>query len=113
MPNEDSSILSSSYILDEEEKETVLGTTVIEIVRQDPKRVFLLIQNRSDTDVFISTKQNITTSTGFRLIANYGSLSYTKRDHGSLVTKAHFGITSVATKTVVSQEALAIRKPGK
>lgn len=95
---------SSESEFDDDEREVTLGTAVIEIIRGDPKRLHATIMNRSDTPVFISTKETVSITTGFRLEANSGSLELTRQKHRSLVTKAWYGITSAASKVVVVVE---------
>lgn len=104
------SISPNSFELDDVEQQITLGTSVVEIVKADPKRVFLLIQNTSDTDVRISTKPTVTTSIGIKLVAVTGDIAYSKRDHGSLVTRAFFGVTSADNKVIQVQEAFVKKK---
>ena len=98
--------------LDDVEEQKTVMIAVTEIVRADPKRVFMLIQNRSDTDIFVSTKPNVSTSTGIKLVALTGDLAYSRRDHGSLVTRAFFAVSSADTKVLTIQQAFNLRKGG-
>lgn len=99
--------------LDDIEEQKTVMIAVTQIVKDDPKRVFMLIQNRSDTDIFISTKPNVSTSTGIKLVALTGDISYSRRDHGSLVTRGFYAVSSADTKVVSIQQAFNMKNGGK
>lgn len=96
--------------LDDTEEQKTAMIAITEIVRADPKRVFLLIQNRSDTDIFISTKPNVTTSTGIKLVALTGDIAYSRRDHGSLVTRAFFAVSAADSKVLTIQQSFNLKR---
>ena len=105
------SSLSLRELDDIEEQKTVM-IAMTQIVKDDPKRVFMLIQNRSDTDIFISTKPNVTTATGIKLVALTGDISYSRRDHGSLVTRGFYAVSSADTKVISIQQAFNLKGNG-
>lgn len=88
------------------ETEVTAGTAVVRLVKNNPKRVALIIMNRSDVSVFISTKRTVTVATGFKLEQTAGSVTYTRRDFGFLPSKEFFVVTSANTKTIVVQEVI-------
>ena len=97
-------------LLDDEEEQKTVMIAITEIVKADPKRVFMLIQNRSDADIFISTKPNVTTSTGIKLVAITGDIAYSRRDHGSLVTRAFFAVAAADTKVLTIQQSFNMKR---
>ena len=86
----------------------IVGTTTVQVVANNPNRVALVIMNRSDTSVSISTDAGVLTTTGFRLGADTGSVTFTKRDFGVMPSRQWFAISSANTKTIVVQETIKI-----
>ena len=85
----------------EETDETVsVGTTVTDIVGNDPDAVALVLINLGATTVFVAPTNTVATNKGIQLNANGGFMSLIVRDDLILPANAWYGIADTAASDV-------------
>lgn len=90
------------------ERLVTVGTARIELLSNNPNRLFWRMQNESDTDVRIGNDPNITATSGWLLLNNGGGISMTWEEDGEAVGYQVFGISSAAAKVVRVAEVVRI-----
>ena len=77
-----------------------VGTTLTELVRNNPRRVLWLVQNRGAGDLSTALDRAVTTANGFLLSASGGLQSMDAEEDGEAVTYPLFAIGAAAGNVV-------------
>lgn len=83
-----------------------VGTSATRLVRPNPQRRELIIQNRGTSDVFIENTENPSTTTSMIVQSDGGEIVLLKEEDGDLVIDKWFAISSVAGQSVIVKEVL-------
>jgi len=86
--------------LEENTVEFVAGLSVLQMVKEDPERIFLAVTNLSVNDVYIYTKTSVSQSIGIRLSSNGGSMILNAKDDFILPTSPRFVLSDGANSTL-------------
>ena len=90
------------------ERDVTVGTTAIQLLDNNPRRVYWLAQNRGANDITVSDTRDVTTSAGFLLAATGGANSMQVDEDGEAVTYDRYAISGVAGNTVRVLEILRV-----
>jgi hypothetical protein len=85
-----------------------VGTTPIQLVKANPQRTGLLIQNIGSYNVYISRSSNVSAGNGLLLMANGGSIIMHWREDGYMVLDTWYAVGSGST-TLYIQELILIK----
>ena len=88
----------------ENPKQTSVGTTAIEILANNPKRLGWVIVNLSSNTLYISFSNAVSSSRGVRLNANGGEASMVFDEDFHAVGWAIWGVASGASSAIYSYE---------
>jgi len=91
-----------------EERQVTIGTTVGDLLANNPRRVFWIAQNRGAADISTSNQRDVTSTTGFLLAATGGVQSMDAEEDGEAVTYARFAISGTAGQVVAIIEVMRV-----
>jgi len=77
-----------------------VGTTPVEILRNNPDRFQWLVVNLSPNIVYLAFDKRVSTTRGIRLSANGGNASMHARDDGEAVTYPVWAISDVGINPI-------------
>jgi hypothetical protein len=83
---------------------TTVGTTIVEVMRNNPDRIFWLIENRSANDIYLGFKNDVSSTNGVRLAAAGGSASMTIEEDGNVTGWQVFAVATGAGSSIYSFE---------
>jgi hypothetical protein len=84
-----------------------VGTSFVEILRNNPDRLAFIVVNLSANEVYLGLERDVSASKGIRLNANGGILSMTFKEDLATVGRAIFALASGAGSTIYVQEVEA------
>lgn len=84
----------------ESETDVTCNTTVTNILDRDPERVFTFIVNIGANTVHLRSKADPSTSSGIRLDANGGFISFNAENDATMPAKGWKGIATTAASTL-------------
>ncbi len=91
-----------------ETREVTVGTTAIELLINNPRRVFWQVMNRSLNPGSIGFNAGVTTTTGLYLGPTGGYASMSVEDDGEVVTYPVYGIATNPGSTFVIVEVMRV-----
>lgn len=77
-----------------------VGTSAIEILRNNPDRVFWLVVNLSANTVYVALSEDVSATKGIRLDANGGFASFSAEEDGEAVAYAVHAIATGAASNI-------------
>jgi len=83
-----------------------VGTSAQRLVRPNPQRRELIIQNRGTSDIFIDNTENPSTTTSLIVQSDGGEVVLLKEEDGDLVIDKWVAISTVAGQSVKVIEVL-------
>lgn len=86
---------------------SVLSTTAIDILRQNPDRLAFTVTNLSGIVVFIHSSPAVSSALGYRLGVNGGFISFLADEDFDVVGYEWFAIAASGTPTIFVQEQIA------
>ena len=84
----------------EKDSEPVVGTTMVELVKNDPERIALTIINLGAANVLIAPDNKVSTTRGILLTASGGAVSMDVRSDATLPSRAWYAISASAGNDV-------------
>lgn len=93
----------------DDEEVVAITTSVGEAIRGDPDRLMITFVNLGANVIILSTLPNPSSTRGYYLAANGGSISMTVRDDGTLPTRQFFAIALVGASTLQISLAKRLR----
>jgi len=81
----------------------------VEVVKDNPNRVGLLIQNIGSYSIYMNIENPATVGGGLLLLSNGGTYSINWEEDGILPCKSHHAIASGGNSTVIVIELILIR----
>ena len=85
-----------------------IPTTVTQILRNDPKRLTLVIINLSANSVYVAPNNRVATTNGIYLVPNGGAVSLLYRDDYQLCTSEWWAISNTGTNAIYVLENLIV-----
>jgi len=87
-----------------------VSTTPIQIVKRNPNRAGLLIQNIGSYNVYIGLKPDVSPTNGLLLMSNGGSLSVYWKEDGYLVTEEYWAVAPASTRLYIQELIIVSEK---
>lgn len=103
-------IKAETYLEDSRGPST-LGTTVAQVLRQSPYRVWALIVNLSVNEVYIGPFGDVSSAKGVVLSPGGGNVILDYREDMNLVGYEWFGVATAAGSPILVLELLLQREP--
>jgi len=88
---------------------TITTTSSVEVVKDNPNRVGLLIQNIGSYSIYVNIESAATAGSGLLLLSSGGTYSVGWEEDGILPCKSHHAIASGGNSTVIVIELILIR----
>ena len=88
-----------------------VGVAAVQVLRQNPNRVWLAIVNLSANDLHVGPFANVSSTRGFRLTPSGGNILLDYREDMDLCGFEWFGIATAAASAVLVMELLTQSEP--
>jgi len=87
-------------VLGEDSTVEVIGTSAVEVLGNDPERVFTLLINLSVNSIYLGFNEQVGADNGILLSANGGLMILNSKEDYTLVGRAIYGLASGASSNL-------------